>query len=130
MAASATAKQKTNAQQRFYRRIQRAAEVHGVDYHRARGQGPVLTDREGWQYRFAMTFSNASNGETFGQRKVTVQPPSWYGRPSATFSSWCWCGSKANQTLADFWTMLAGRGRQPRLLLGDLRNAWGLETDV
>lgn len=124
MAFSLTPSQKNDAKQSFYRKLMRVGLARGLDHIRPTGQGPILTDREGWQYRFALTFSSDSSGATYGQHTVTVCPPSWRGLPSHTFNAWSWTGSDANRSLADFWRALFRRGRDAELHINYLRGAY------
>lgn len=127
MAAAATHEQKKRASRDWYLKLQRiAARSPTLTYTRERGCPAVITDADGWKYQFRVDFSNASNGETFSRRAVTVFPPG--DRPARTFDSYSWTGSAGNQSLGDFWRVLAPDARRARLIVGRLRVAYEIDA--
>lgn len=78
MAAGATKQQKASYTRRFLDRVQRLAERQEFTVERPRGKGVVIVrvpwddNLRGMAFEFGVTWSNMSNGQSVGERWVTV----------------------------------------------------------
>ena len=109
MSAGLSKSQKAGYVGRFRKSIEVAARhTEGLTVTRERGSNPIVADAAGNTYEFGLRFSNASNGESFGEKYVHVTRSDVVGPAyQSTFTNNQWYGTNnGNRSLWAFWNDL------------------------